>query len=417
VSTGAPHLLVLGAGRESLPVLRALHALGCHLAVLDGVPSAPGFRSADAGLLASTFDEEATIEAVRAYAARAPLDGVLGTTRRVATAVALAAEALGLPGASLGAARLVADRLATKARLRDAGVPVPWCARVCGPAALRQIRAATTERLVVKPVDGWAARGVVRLLDGVDLAWAQRVALLSSPSARAMVEAYTEGLRLSVIALVAHGAVTVVDVAERAGDAHERFAPFLLDAGHDRPAMLSSAQHAAVEALLGTSIHVLGVDSAVVTGEVVLGRRGPLLVDLELGLVDGRRLTHEIPLATGIDVMGSVLRLTLGEALGSDALMPRWRRPVAERAVFASPGTVVMVCDAERAAEGDGVTLVDMLVGPGGRVPPPTSNMCHGGAVVATGESREQAVARASAAAQRISVVTADGSSASPVGH
>jgi len=220
-----------------------------------------------------------------------------------------------------------------------------------------------------------------------------------------------------VVALVANGTVTVIDVAERAGDAHGRFAPFLLDAGHERPAMLSAAQHAAVDALLATAIHALGVGSAVVTAEIVLARRGPLLVDLELGLVDGRRLVHEIPLATGIDVMRSVLELTLGEMVGSDALAPRWWRPVAERAVFASPGTVVTVCDAERVAEDDGVTLVDMLVGPGGRVPPPTSNLCHGGAVVATGESREQAVARAAAAAQRISVVTTDGPSPRSVGH
>ena len=53
MSSGAPRLLVLGAGRESLPVLHALRALGCHLTVLDGVPTAPGFRSADIGLLAS----------------------------------------------------------------------------------------------------------------------------------------------------------------------------------------------------------------------------------------------------------------------------------------------------------------------------------------------------------------------------
>jgi biotin carboxylase len=335
----------------------------------------------------------------------------------VGLAAAMVADALGLPGPSPGAAASIADRLAVKTRLRAAGVAVPWSARACGPAALRQIRAATAESLVVKPVDGWAARGVVRLLDGVDLAWAHRVALLSSPSARAMVEAYAAGRLLSVVALVANGDATVVDVAERSNDAHERFAPFLLDAGHERPAVLAAAQHAAVEALLRTAIDVLGVGSGVVTSEIVLGRCGPLLVDLELGLVDGRRLTHEIPLATGIDVMGTVLRLTLGETPDRTALAPRWRRPVAERAVFGPPGTVMMVCDAERAAAEDGVTLVDMLVGPGGRVPPPTSNLCHGGAVVATGESLEQAVARAAAAAQRISIVTTDGPPARPPAH
>ena len=416
MSADAPRLLVLGAGRESLCVLQALRDLGCHLVVLDGVPSAPGFRAAHEGVLASTFDEEAVIEAARVYAERLPLDGVIGTTRRVALAAALIADALGLPGPSPAAARCIADRLAMKTRLRSAGVLVPWSARAAGPVALRQIKAASPRALVVKPVDGWAARGVVRLLDGVDLAWAHRVALLSSPSGRAMVEAYAEGRQLSVVALVSNGELSVVDIADRSTDAHDRFAPFALDAGHERPAALSAPQHAAIDALLSAAVAALEVHTGMLTFEIVLGIRGPVLIDVDLGLIDGRRLAHEIPLATGIDVLGAVLRLAIGQPL--DALLsPRWRRAVAERAVFGAPGTVIAVHDADLAAQDEGITLVEMLVGPGGRVLPPTSNLCRTGAVVATGESRDEAVARAIAAASRIRIVTQGGRGVLPPPH
>jgi biotin carboxylase len=298
-----------------------------------------------------------------------------------------------------------------KTRLRAAGIAVPWGAMVCGPAALRQIAAASRDSLVVKPVDGWSARGVVRLLDGVDLAWAHRVAVLSSPSGHAMVEAYADGRQFSVVSLVSAGQVVIVDVAERCTEAHERFAPFVLDAGHERPAVLSAPQAADVDALVRASIATLGIRDGVVTTEVVLGRRGPLVVDCELGLIDGRRLVHEIPLATGVDVIGAALRMALGETLAVDEIAPRWLRPVAERAVFSAPGTVVAVHDAEVAAQSDGVTLVEMLVRPGSRVLPPISNLCQGGAVVAMGEDREQAIARATAAASRICIVTTNGRS------
>jgi hypothetical protein len=219
------------------------------------------------------------------------------------------------------------------------------------------------------------------------------------------------------VSLVSNGAVAIVDVAERSTEAHERFAPFVLDAGHERPVLLSADQHDALDALLRASVAALGVGSAVVTSEIVLGSSGPVLVDLELGLVDGRRVAHEIPLATGIDVVGAALRLALGEPLAGDTLAPRWLRPVAERAVFGTPGTVVAVRDVELAARDDGVTLVEMLVAPGSRVLPPTSNLCRGGAVVATGESREQAVARAVAAAARIHIVTTPGPPLRQPGH
>jgi biotin carboxylase len=397
--------------------LRALKALGCRLIVLDGVPTAPGFQAADVGVLASTFDEEATVEAARVYAERHRIDGVIGTARRVTAATALAAEALGLPGPAVAAARVVADRLAMKAHLRAHGVRVPWSAHACGPAALRQIAGATRAPLVVKPVDGWAARGVVRLLPGVDLAWAHRVAVLSSPSGHAMVEVFTAGRQLSVVALVGDGTLAVIDVAERCPDVHERFAPFVLDAGHERPVALTPEQGDGIDALLRSVVGALGLRCAVVTAEIVLAADGPVLVDLALGLVDGHRLAHEIPLATGIDVIPAALALALGATPAGAALLPRWGRAVAERAVFSAPGTVVAVRDAELAAQEDGVTLVDLLVDPGGRVLPPTSNLCQSGVVVATGESREQAVARAVAAASRICIVTTDGRPHHPLDH
>jgi biotin carboxylase len=415
MTSATPRVLVLGAGRESLPILQALKQRGCRLVVIDGMSDAPGFRLADAGLLASTFDAEATVDAARAYATCSRIDAVLGTTRRVSTAVATVADALGLPGRSFDSVGLVADRLAMKLRLRAAGVPVPWGARACAPAALRQLVAVSGDPLVVKPIDGWAARGVVRLLDGVDLAWAHRVAVLSSPSGRAMVEAYAPGPQLSVVSLVVGGTVVTVDVAERSTEAHERFAPFVLDAGHERPALLTAAQHAEIDHVLRAAVVALALGDGVVTSEIAFGPDGAVLLDLELGLVDGRRLAHEIPLATGVDVIGAALRMALGERLAPGEVAPRWLRPVAERTLFTTPGTVVAVRDAESAALLDGVTLVDVLVGPGSRILPPNSNLCHGGAVVATGESREQAVARATAAAARISIVTT-GPAAAP-GH
>ena len=81
MSDAAPRLLILGAGRESLPTLQALKQRGCRLVVVDGMPDAPGFRLADAGLLASTFDVEATVEAARAYAAQTRIDGDRKSTR------------------------------------------------------------------------------------------------------------------------------------------------------------------------------------------------------------------------------------------------------------------------------------------------------------------------------------------------
>src|SRR5213079_1425419 len=105
----AKTLLIVSGARAAMPIIAAARRMGLRVLVSDGVPDAPGFRQADAGLLAPTA----------------------------------VAEALGLAGIPPATAALAADRLALRARLRARRVAVPWCAPVEGPAALEALAVRT----------------------------------------------------------------------------------------------------------------------------------------------------------------------------------------------------------------------------------------------------------------------------------
>src|SRR5439155_12738663 len=146
--------------------------MGVRVLVSDGAPDAPGFRLADAGLLASTADAEGTVEAARAYAALNRIDGVLGVGGVPAATVAAVAHALGLPTVSPSAAAVLGDRLATMGRLAAAGVPAPWTAPASDPRAVE----VAPVPCLLKPVDGVGGDGVVYVAPGTDPAWAFEVA-------------------------------------------------------------------------------------------------------------------------------------------------------------------------------------------------------------------------------------------------
>src|SRR2546422_2976301 len=97
----AKTLLVVSGAREAMPVIAAARRMGVRVLVSDGAPDAPGFRLADAGLLACVADTDGTVEAARAYAALNHVDGVLGVGATPASTVAAVAHALGLPTVSL----------------------------------------------------------------------------------------------------------------------------------------------------------------------------------------------------------------------------------------------------------------------------------------------------------------------------
>src|SRR5262249_1170166 len=143
-----------------------------------------------------------------------PIDGVLSIGADVPLTVATVANALRLPGLTLDAAHLAADKLAMKERLAEHGVHIPWFSGVESAAHLAQLRS-EQKALVVKPVDSRGSRGVVRLMQGVDTAWAFDQAKAISPTGRVMAEAYLEGPQISTESIFAQGRLETPGFSDR----------------------------------------------------------------------------------------------------------------------------------------------------------------------------------------------------------
>lgn len=399
-------LLLVAGGRDALPAVQEAHALGVRVIVADRDPAAPGVRVADGALVANIDDPDATVEAVRAYAAHRAIDGVLAVGADVPETVAAIADVLGLPGHSLAAARLLGDRLAMKERFRATGVPTPWYAPVEDAACLDALVRRAGRSLVLKPADARGARGVIRLLPDVDRAWAHALVSSESPSGRVMVEEFIPGRQISVEAVIIDGCVVTLGHADRSHQLLERFAPFVLDDGSDSPTTLARETIDAIDAQLRAAIAALGLRSGVVKGEIVIGPEGPMVMELSGQLPRGFSCSHEIPLATGVNLLAAAIRLALGEAVAAAELTPRWSRAVSQRYLFPGPGRVVSVSGVDEVAMGEGIALLEMGIAPGAAVRPMTQPVCRGGVVIAVGDTREQATQRATAAAARVRIVT-----------
>ncbi|HMB79419.1 MAG TPA: hypothetical protein VKI43_05110, partial [Vicinamibacterales bacterium] len=166
-------LWIVSGGAEAVPGIERARAMGLHVVVSDMNPSAPGFAVADDTVVANTYDVDETVAAASKYhKGTRPIDGIMCMAADVPLTVASVAAALNLPGIPVESARLAADKLAMKQAFARAGIPIPWYQAI---ASLDELRAAIAERglpLVLKPVDGRGARGVLRLTGTTDVAWA-----------------------------------------------------------------------------------------------------------------------------------------------------------------------------------------------------------------------------------------------------
>jgi biotin carboxylase len=400
-------LWIVSGGAEAVPGIQRARAMGLHVVVSDMNPSAPGFTEADDAIVANTYDAEATAAAALDYHTRTrPIDGVMCMAADVPVTVATVAAALSLPGISVESARLAADKLAMKQAFQRAGVPIPWFQAIASLDELRSVVAARGLPLVLKPVDGRGARGVLRLTEATDLAWAFAHAKSQSRSGGVMVEEYLHGPQISTEGLLVDGVGTTCGFIDRNYEHLDTFAPYIVENGGEQPSALPLPAQRQIANVAMDAGRAIGIVSGNVKGDMVWTERGPYVIEIAARLSGGWMSTDQIPLGTGVDLIGCSIRLALGEPVAAEDLLPRWHRGVAIRYFFPPPGRIESIQGAAAFSNLPWVHRLGFFVEAGEVMAPITDHTKRAGFVITTGATREEAVERARSVVDGIQVAT-----------
>jgi biotin carboxylase len=407
-------LLIVCGGIEAVHGIRRAKEMGLHVVVSDRAIDAPGFQEADDRLLASTYDVQATVNAAVHYAqTQRPIHGVLSIGADVPLTVASAANALGLPGLSLQAARLASDKLAMKQRLAQARIPIPWFSGIESAEHLAKLRR-EHELLVVKPVDSRGSRGVVRLTKDVDTSWAFEQAREISPTRRVMAEQYLSGPQVSTESIVLGSDIVTPGFSDRNYEYLQAYAPYFIENGGDLPSRLPMNVQDDVRRTVALAACALGLDAGTVKGDIVVHDGHAHVIELAPRLSGGYFCTLEIPLNTGVDLVGAAIKAALGDPIAIGDVTPKHNRAVVQRYLFPEAGRITHIDGVEDARRMPGVAhlILSRRIGDTTHVARDTTS--RAAMVIATGADGDEAAMRAQAAIARIRIVT-DGASADPI--
>jgi biotin carboxylase len=390
--SGSPRLLVLGAGPAQLGLLEAARARGLWLAVVDRDPAAPGFRFADRRCILSTEDEPAIERLVGALG----IDGLIapGTDWPVGVGARIAARA-GLPHPiTPQTAVLVTNKLRQRERLQEAGVPQPrWW--VVGN---EEEAPEATVPAVVKAPDRQGQKGLTLVEELAQLPAALETARSAARGGVALVEEQIDGPEVTVVGFSSGGVFTPLVVTDRLTADPPAFGVAL---AHVWPSVVSDT--GTVSDTVSRALEALGITDGPSYTQLRVGPDGPRVIEVAARLGGGHD-AELVQTVTGVDLNG----LAIDAALGT-AAVPAWEKPLVGGAVtrflVASPGVLEAV---EIPPVLEGVERVRIYREPGYVHVPLRRGSDRAGAVLVTGSSREEAVARADAAAERIRFVTAD---------
>ena len=394
-------LLVLGAGPAQLGVLAAARARGLTVIAADRDPSAPGFRYADRRAIVSIEDEPAIERLARAE----EVDGIVAPGSDHAVAVAArTASRLDLPQ-PIGpdAAILAVSKLRQREALAAAGIRQPR-SLVC--RTLAEVADAAVELggfpVVLEAPDRSGERSVALSDDREALAAAASEALADARSGDyCLVEELVDGPTVTVNAFSVDGRFVPLTVTDR-----EQAPAFGVTLAHLWPAELEPGQIAAAIATAAAAARALGVTNGPSTSQLVVPEDGPLLAKLS-ARVGGGHDGELCRVALGID--GNVL--AVAAALG-EPVQPRDLAPAhgvggaCVRFLVAPPGALQEVRGVEQAFELDGVRGIRIYRKPGHVFRELRRASDRAGAVLATGDTREDALDAAEEAVERIRFVT-----------
>ena len=389
------HVLVVGGRDHTLDKIERLGARYAMMQIPSLVNPRQYIRASRYAVMDYTRHDE-TLAVARAWHEVDPFDAVVSFTEYGLEPASLVAAALGVAGDNLAAVRATRDKTRTRELLDRHGLS-PVRHRVCPDraAAARFLADLDGAAMVLKPCDGGLSEGVCVVHDADGLAdgwrWTRR-----ATDGPVLAEEFLTGPEYSVESISHDGRHEIAAVTEKLTTPLPRF----IELGHQAPARLDGADHAAVVELVTTFLTLVGQRTGPAHTEIRLTPHGPRIIESQTRF-GGDQIWELCELVSGVDLMSETVAALLGLP------QPGRQRGAGGAAIrfFGHENVrVVDVTGVEQARHAPGAVRVTCSLAPGQQLGPLLSSDSRQGYVLCTGADTAEAAQRAEAARDLVRV-------------
>ena len=401
-----PSVLFVGAGRHQRRAILRAKDLGLRVVAVDRNAAAPGLQEADVAEAVDFTDVAGVTEVARRHG----VDGVLTVSAdRAVPVVAAVAETLGLPGIGAQTAHLMTHKIAMRRTLADAGVPQPRFAAARDLQSARSALVTVGSPAVLKPADSGGQRGVFLIGSEDELDAHLHVALSESLTGEAIVEGFHDGLELNGIVVVRGGEAISLTLSDRLRPPGIGFGVGWI---HVYPASIYGDVLAEAERVAVHAVHALGLRDGIAFPQLIVSDDWSVRVVEVAARIPGGQMADLVRHAVGVDLIEVALRQALGQPVGDELVLPRFKQPLAIRFLTADPGplptgTVTKIGSLEPVLSAEGVVQADTYLQVGETIRPVRLDGDRRGYVIATAETSVEALQRAEEAARLLRVEVA----------
>lgn len=398
-------LLIIGAGREQIPVYQTAKKMGFFVIGTDINPEAPAFDYADKKLICSTRNAMETLGVVLDYSKNNYIDGVMTVANDVPYTVALVAEKLKLPGISTDSAKIVSNKISMKECFIENNIPTPkYQVLKTKDEFLKKIQTMRFP-LILKPSDGRGSRGVLYLDSSTDLGQAWEHSLKNSENKILLLEEYISGDQLSVEGIFYDEKYHPIAFADRNYNNIGLTKPFIVEDGGIIPSKYEGEILKQVSQIIANAANSVGIKWGTIKGDIVLSKNGPMIIEIAARLSGNYLATHHIPMAYGIDIVSAAINITLGIKIKEDDLQKKKKKYLCARFFFPKSGTIKSIMGIEKVKSLNYVKMLEIYRKEGEFQPLIDHHAARAGTILCEGSTYEEAVERTNTAINHIKFV------------
>lgn len=374
--------MIVGASVLQLPAILKAKEMGLYVAVVDFNPQAIGIPYADKYYNASTMDEDAVLAAAEDYKP----DGIMTlATDMPMRGVAKTSDKLHLHSINYETAVKATDKYDMIKAFKEHDVPSPWFFVVDTLKELTAHETDVTFPCIIKPTDNAGSHGVAKVYSFQELLDNYEYAHSCSRHGKVIIEEYLDGPEVSVEVMVVNGIVNILQITDKITTE----APHFVEMGHTQPSRLPVATQEAIRNVTVAACTAIGIDKGPAHVEMKVTNRGPVMIELGARMGGDNITTHLVPLSTGIDMVGSTIKVALGE---EPDIVPSLHCGSAIRYFEVPFGTIKAIEKVEEATNVPGVKQITFTKEVGDESTPIHCSNDRIGFVIAQGATAEEAV-------------------------
>lgn len=303
-------LMILGAGPNQLPLIKAAKKNGYLVAVCDYSENAQGVELADEFYCVSIMDYDGVLQATKA----AKADGIISNSEPAMPIVAYVGNKLNLPSNDYETTAAMTDKFRFRTLLKENGFFTPGFGVAKTYNEAKGLFDKLDKPVMLKPAASSGSRGVVKLESEAAVKTAFEAAVHYSRNDCVILEEYIENACGHIVGgdiFVHRGNVIFFGLMSSIRYDENPLVP----KGEVFPAILTPAQAEVIKSELSVAIQKLGIKFGALNVEIMLDKAGKVCF-IELNPRNGGNLIPDLlKEATGFDIFDATVRAALGEPL------------------------------------------------------------------------------------------------------